>query len=55
MLYRSLWPHIENCSDPRVSLTATAKFRSTDRALLMGAIRELSLEYERCANNHCFG
>ena len=55
MLHRSLCPHIENFSDPRASLTATAKFCSTDRATLMSNIRELSLDYERCGNNHCFG
>jgi hypothetical protein len=54
MLYRSLCPHIENFSDLRASLTATAKFCSTDRMLLMGAIRDLSLEYECCGNGHCF-
>ena len=55
MLHRSLCPHIENFSDPRANLTATAKFCSADHKTLMGAIRELFLEYERCANNHCFG
>jgi hypothetical protein len=46
MLHRSLCPHIKNFSDPGSSLTATAKFCSVDRAVLMGAMRELSLEYE---------
>ena len=55
MLHRSLCPHIENLSDPTASLTATAKFCSTDRAMLMNAIRDLSLEYERCGNTHSFG
>ena len=55
MLHRSLCPHIENFSDPRANLTATAKFCSADHKTLMGAIRELSLEYERCGNSHCFG
>ncbi len=55
MLHRSLCPHIENFSDPSASLTATAKFCSTDRSTLMSAIRELSMEYARCGNNHCFG
>ena len=55
MLHRSLCPHMENFSNPRASLTATAKFCSTDRGALMGAIRDLSLEYERCGNNHRFG
>jgi hypothetical protein len=55
MLHRSLCPHIENFSDPRASLTATAKFCSTDRATLTGAIRDLSMDYERCSHNHCFG
>ena len=55
MLHRSLCPHIENFSDPRASLTATAKFCSTDRATLTGAIRDLSMDYERCSHDHCFG
>ena len=55
MLHRSLCPHIENFSDPEASLTATTKICSTDRALLLDVIRELDMDYERCANNHCFG
>jgi hypothetical protein len=55
MLHRSLCPHIESFSNPRASLTAMAKFCSTDRETLMNAIHELSLEFERCGNNHCFG
>ena len=50
MLHRSLCPHIENFSNPKASLTATAKFCSSDRALLVGAIRELAMDYERCSN-----
>jgi hypothetical protein len=57
MLHGSLCPHKENFSDPRASIAATAKFWVTDHATLMvmGAIRELSPEFERCANNHRFG
>jgi hypothetical protein len=55
MLHRFLCPHIENISDPRASLTATAKFCSTDDKTPMDAIHELSLEFERCGNNHRLG